>query len=415
MKFFLLILRNITRNPVRSLFTALGTMILVAVVTLVWSVLDFLDAQPTAKSQNVKVVVTERWQTPSQMPFTYARSLCDGAARRPEDERPLDSMTWQFYICSIDPVNVTRESMIFVMATQAEKLCTMLDEIDEMPAEKLTDFRRAVERLKVTHNGLIIGKDRLAAIGKRVGDRITAYSKVYYGINLEFEIVGVFPPGRYDNSAAMNCAYLNDAIEAYGRKPPGRPHYMAAHSMNVVWLRVRDRAHFRRIAAQIHSSPEFRNPAVKCETASSGAASILESFRDLIWGMRWLLAPACLVTISLVLTIAISINVRERRKELAVLKVLGFQPAQILVLVLGESVLMGACFGFLGTGTTYGIINLLLGGLKFEMNLFSSFYIPAAALWWGPAVGALTAVAGSFFPAWTARSVKAAEVFARVA
>jgi putative ABC transport system permease protein len=415
MKYLFLIFKNITRNPLRSLFTALGTMVLVAVVTLVWSMLDFLDAQTAARSTNIKVIVTERWQTPSQMPFTYARSLCEGAARRPGDACPLDWMTWQFYIGSIDPAKMTRESMIFIMATQAEKLCTMLDEIDEMPREKLMDFCQAVERLKTTHNGLILGKGQLAAMGKRVGDRITVYSKIYYGIDLEFEIVGLFPSGRYDNSAAMNCTYLNDAINAFALRPPGRPHYMADHSMNVVWLRVKDRDDFRRIAAQIMSSPEYRTPAVKCEMASSGAAAFLESFRDLIWGMRWLLVPACLVTISLVITIAISINVRERRAEMAVLKVLGFRPVHILSLVIGESLLLGVIFGLLGTGATYAIINVILGGLKFPMNFFSSFYIPLAALWWGPAVGALTALAGSFLPAWTARSVRVAEVFSRVA
>ena len=65
---------------------------------------------------------------------------------------------------------------------------------------------------------------------------------------------------------------------------------------------------------------------MKCETASSGIATFLEAYRDLIWGMRWLLAPAILVTLSLVISNAISISVRERRMELAVLKVLGFRP-----------------------------------------------------------------------------------------
>jgi hypothetical protein len=65
--------------------------------------------------------------------------------------------------------------------------------------------------------------------------------------------------------------------------------------------------------------------------------SFLEGFRDLLWGMRWILAPGCLVSLSLVIANAISISVRERRTELAVLKVLGFRPYQILMLVLGES------------------------------------------------------------------------------
>ena len=97
-----------------------------------------------------------------------------------------------------------------------------------------------------------------------------------------------------------------------------------------------------RRATRSRPSPYFTNPAVKCETVSSGIAAFLDAFRDLIWGMRWLLAPACLVTLSLVIANAISISVRERRMELAVLKVLGFQPRSDPALVLGEALLLGA-------------------------------------------------------------------------
>ena len=38
-----------------------------------------------------------------------------------------------------------------------------------------------------------------------------------------------------------------------------------------------------------------------------------------------------------------------------------------------------------------------------------------SALWWGPALGAAAALAGSFVPAWNACRVKVSEVFARTA
>jgi putative ABC transport system permease protein len=141
----------------------------------------------------------------------------------------------------------------------------------------------------------------------------------------------------------------------------------------------------------------------------------LEAFRDLIWGMRWLLAPACLATILLVIANAISISVRERRLEMAVLKVLGFRPYQVLILVLGESLLLGAVAGMIGAGLTYIGINWVLGGISFPIGFFARFLIPRDALWWGPTVGGLAALLGSFLPAWSARGVKVAEVFSKVA
>lgn len=415
MKFLTLILKNMWRHPLRSTLTALGTVVMVFVVTLVWSVLAFLDKAMTEKSSDFKAIVTERWQIPSQMPFHYAASLADGAARRPQDERPLDSMSWQFYGGTLDQGPITRENILFAVAMDPRKIRTMMEELDELTPDRAAEFDQVVAKLVAQRNGIIIGRERLAAMKKRVGDRLTIYSMMYKGIDLEFEIVGTFPAGRYDNSAVMNNVYLNEAIDAYGRKPGNAPHPLAQKSLNLVWLKVRDREAFNRVAEQIESSPKFTSPAVKCETAASLVSSSLEAFRDMIWGLRWLLAPAVLVTLSLVIANAISISVRQRRTELAVLKVLGFRPYHILLLVLGEALILGIVAGMLSVGLTYVGVNHLLGGVKFPIAFFGSFFIPGAALWWGPAMGAATALMGSIVPAWSARNVTVAEVFAKVA
>ena len=224
-----------------------------------------------------------------------------------------------------------------------------------------------------------------------------------------------FRPARYDTMAAFNRDYYINAFDAYPASHNGQKHPWAERNLSLMLLKVADSAAFNRVAAQIESSPEFTSPAVRCETMASGISTMLESFRDLIWGMRWLLSPACLATILLVIANAISISVRERRLELAVLKVLGFRPYQILILVLGESLLLGASAGFLSAALTYVVINWCMGGLSFPIGFFARFMIPHAALWWGPAIGGLAALLGSFFPAWSAQGVKVANVFSKVA
>ena len=62
----------------------------------------------------------------------------------------------------------------------------------------------------------------------------------------------------------------------------------------------------------------------------------------------------------------------------------------------------------------YFIVNAL-GGIPFPIGFFPKFFIPVGALFWGPMLGAIAAVAGSFFPAWSARSVRVSEVFAKIA
>jgi putative ABC transport system permease protein len=416
MKLGILIFRNLRRNVLRSILTALGTVVLVFVVTLVWSILAFLQSATEEKTRNLKAIVTERWSIPSRLPFTYADILAEGAARSPGDAKPLDSMNWQFYGGTVDPEKYSRENLMYGIASDPRKILTMLDGLESLPPDQEAQLRKDVERLAATRQGAIVGRNHLVSLNKRVGDRFKLFGiSSYTGIDLDFEIVGVFPPGRYDGLAAFNSDYYINELDSYARKHNGRKHPLAERSLNLVWLKLADTDAFNRVAEQIESSPSFNAPAVKCETAASGIASFLDAFRDMIWGMRWLLAPACVATLSLIIANAISISIRERRLELAVLKVLGFRPWQILVLVLGESVLLGSLSGLASAAATYAAVNWWMGGLKFPIAFFDAFYIPSDAMLWGFCVGAAASLAGSFLPAWSACRVKVADVFSKVA
>ncbi len=416
MKYLKLIFRNVGRNKLRSLLTALVTIVLVFVVTMVWSILWLLDLVTSEKSQNIQAMVTERWSIPSRMPYAYAEPLSRGGARSEGDVRPIDSMSWQFFIGTIDPGKMTRESMVFAIACEPEKILTMMEGLDNLPPDQREQLHKDVAELKDNRQGIIVGNNHLLNMKKRVGDRVTLHGlSITKGLDLEFDIVGVFPAGRYDTMAAFNRDYYVNALDAYPMKHNGQKHPWAERNLSLMVLKVPDSESFARLATQIENSPEFTSPAVRCETMASGISSMMEPFRDLIWGMRWLLAPACLATILLVIANAISISVRERRLEVAVLKVLGFRPYQVVILVLGESLLLGAGAGFLSAGLTYAGVNWGLGGISFPIGFLARFMIPTAALWWGPAVGGIAALLGSLPPAWSARNVKVAEVFSKVA
>ncbi len=416
MKFLRLIYQNLWRNKLRSSLTALGTMVLVFVVTLVWSILGFLANATTEKPANIKAIVSERWRIPSMMPYAYSTSLKEGAATEPEHIKPSDNMTWTFYGGSLDPKKRTFENIVFAFCLEPKKLLTMMDGFDDLPADSADrkTLEAGVAKLEQNRQGILLGRDRMERLKKKIGDRFIIHSFNYKEIDLEVEVVGTLPARRYDQSAAMNIDYFLSAIDAYKQKHNGQAHAMANKTMNLVWLRVPDTQSFTQVAAQIQESPQFSLPAVKVQTSSSGISTFLEAYRDLLWGMRWLLAPAILVTLAVVIANAISISVRERQTEFAVLKVLGFRPGQILVLVLGEALLIGIASGVVSAGGTWLVVNQVAGGIPFPIAFFPKFMIPVDAWWWGLAVGGGTAFLGSFIPAWTACRVKVSEVFARV-
>ncbi|MBY0522502.1 MAG: ABC transporter permease [Gemmataceae bacterium] len=422
-------LKSLRRNVLRSVLTGMATFILVLVITLVWSILAFLDRQTAAKSENLKAIITEKYQLPSQMPISYATSLAEGAPRNAGDYRvnpAKDSMLWAFYGGTLDPNKKTRENIIFFFAMEPSKIISydnrtkkyssMMDDIDQATDEEKRLLNDACREMEKYPYKVLVGPTRLAQMNKRVGERFKVTSLNYKEIDLEFEILGEIPGGRYELSAAMNYQYLQDAIESYNKgKSKDKQHAMTERTLALMWVRVPDMDAFERVAQQISSSPEYTTPAVKCDTASSGIASFLDAYKDLLFGMRWLLVPAILVTMSLVIANAISISVRERRVEMAVLKVLGFSPNQILSLVLGEALLIGCTSGLISGWLTYFLINDLVGGLALPIAFFGKFFISDAAPWWGLSIGAATALAGSVLPAWSARSVKVSEVFSKVA
>jgi putative ABC transport system permease protein len=217
MKFAIIILKNLRRNLLRTTLTALGTMVLVFVVTLVWSVLSFLDEVTREKSGNLKAIVTERWQIPSQMPMAYANTLTEAAARRPSDLRPMDNMTWQFFGGTLDPKSRTRENLLFAIAMEPRKMLTMMEDLDSLRGDELKEMQRIVHEMENNRRAICVGRDRLAAINKRVGERIQIHGMNYKDIVLELEIVGTFAPARYDQTAIMNRDYLNEALDEYAR------------------------------------------------------------------------------------------------------------------------------------------------------------------------------------------------------
>src|SRR5207244_4066067 len=116
------VFKSLSRNKIRTLLTSLAVFVLVFVVTLIWTVLWFLDNVTREKTADFKATVTEKWQIPSQLPYAYSSSLTQGAASRPGDVRPADSMTWTFYGGTTDPAKRTRESIVFFFCLEPRKL-----------------------------------------------------------------------------------------------------------------------------------------------------------------------------------------------------------------------------------------------------------------------------------------------------
>jgi putative ABC transport system permease protein len=406
-----LLFKTVGRNLLRTTLAGLAISVLSLVVTAVWSILVPLDAYLMQRTADIKAIVSERWQVPSQLPYSYASTLERGAPADPDDIRikDEDSMTWSFYFGTTDPDKMSFENWVWFFVMDPRKVPTMMDELEHVdPAY--------IEAMTKKPEAVIMGKDRLKALQKQIGDRIriTAIG-TYKDLDLDVEIVGTFPDlPNYNQAGIMNRDYLQNSLDAYERQKRHK-HPAAWANLEMVWLRVPDSKSFSKVTKQVMSSPLYSNPAVKCETASSGSSAFFDSYKDLLWIFKWLVVPSLLIGMALVMALAISISVRERRTEMAVLKVLGFTPGRIMALVLGEAVLIGALSGLLSGLLCYALVNGTIGGIPLPLAWIAMWPILADAFWWGMAFGMVTALVGSIWPAYSARRIRVSEVFAKVA
>ena len=414
-RLFLLGIKNLRRNLLRTVLTSLAIGVLAFMITMIWTIIYFIELTTAERSKDLKIIVTYKWSVPSQLPMTHANYLNPASpqflptlvdANGNKLYGPNDFMLWSFYGGSTDPAKVTPDTLIFFFVMEPDQIIPMMDDMNDLDP-------KLVQALKEKRQGCLLGRDKLASLNRKVGERFKMTSINYKGIDLEFEIVGVLPDGRYNASAIMRLDYFNDAFDLYTRNNK-MAHPLAHKRLNLIWIRVGDRDKFDQVGSIIQSDPHFNDFPVKVETASSLVGSFLEAYRDILMAMKFLLVPGILVVMALVMANAISITVRERRTEMAVMKVLGYQPMQIMLLILGEAILVGALAGLLAAGLTFAFFNWMWGGIPFRIGFFPVFRIPEAAMMWGLAIGTLTSFIGSVVPAWTAREVKVSEVFSKV-
>ena len=121
-------------------------------------------------------------------------------------------------------------------------------------------------------------------------------------------------------------------------------------------------------------------------------------------------------TILLVTANTMSIAVRERQQEIAVLKTLGYTSGLVMLLVLGEALLIGLMGGLLGVVISVAILRLLprvpvLGDIVAN---FPNFGLSVQTLAIGIGFALLLGLAAGLFPALMAYRAKIVDALRQV-
>jgi len=198
----------------------------------------------------------------------------------------------------------------------------------EMPEEQ----RRA---FITDRTGCVVSRDLAQKFHFKLGDRITLLGDIY-PVNLDLKVVGIFDDPDAILTLFFNYDYLRDAL------PMGRRNYIS-----VIAVLADSPESVPRIAKAVDTM--FDNSAWPTRTESEQQFAL--SFVSFIGNIKLFLLSICAAvtfTILLVSGNTVAMSVRERIKEVGVMKTLGYTKGLILGLIVGEGVTIAVVGGLVG-------------------------------------------------------------------
>jgi putative ABC transport system permease protein len=240
-------------------------------------------------------------------------------------------------------------------------------------------------------------KDRAGAVcdetlaqkyGWKVGDRIVIQGDIY-PIRLDLNLRGIFKAKLPNNSLYFNWKYVEEGVP-FAKGEAGLFGVMVDSPQDV------DRV-AKVVDAMFANAPE----PTKTETEKAFGLNFINMLGN-VKAFILIISLAAVFTILLVSGNTMAMSIRERTREVAVLKTLGFQRKTILGLFVGEAIAIATVGGILGTliaaGLLSGATHVPQAGNLFLIALHEwKFTAPVA---WGVAI--LSGFLSSAIPAFGA-------------
>jgi putative ABC transport system permease protein len=260
-----------------------------------------------------------------------------------------------------DPKNMFARFMV-----EPEKLFKIYGEL-----QISEDQKRAFERERTA---CVIGRDLANTFNFHLGDRIHLTGDIFPG-QYELTVRGIFDSPRASQVLYFNNEYVDQAM-------PERRRGLTS----MFDILIDDPANSARIAQAVDD--QFRNATAQTKTESEqafvlGFLAFLGNVKMFLIGI----SAAVMFTILLVSANTMAMSVRERVREVGVLKTLGFTPRAVLGLILGEACGISIAGGMLG----YLISSMLIRGIA--KSPFGGFLPPVPAIEPGVALACLLTAA----------------------
>ena len=186
-------------------------------------------------------------------------------------------------------------------------------------------------------------------LGARMGDTISASTSV--GTVRRLKIIGLFHTGVTQSDDGSAFVVLKTAQVLFARP----------NVINRLSIRLDDVNAARAVAARVERMTGYR--ATSWQEANESLMEVI-FVRNII---MYTVVGAILLVAGFGIFTIVSTIVHEKARDIAILKSLGFDQADIRRIFLAEGLVIGAFGSMLGSGLGY-VLCLLLGSLEFEVK-----------------------------------------------
>ena len=380
MQFLRLVFKNLFRHKLRTILTMLGIAIAVMAFNLMRTVVSSWNAGVEASS-SARLVTVQSVSFIYPLPLSYR----DRIEKLPGVKK-VSFANW------FGGVYRDKNQFFARFAVDPETYFDVYPEFLVNPDE--------IAKFKQTPNACIVGIKTAQTYGFKIGDLIPLEGDIYPG-SWSMQVVG-FYKGREKNidetAMLFNWKYLDETVK---QREPGRDGTVGWYVVD-----INDPAQRASISASIDGMFANSSAETKTQTEKEFQQSFVSMSGAILTAIN-VISYIIIGVILLILSNTMVMTARERTREYAVLKTLGFSSGHLTTLIAGEALLISMIGGGLGLALTFPICKGVQEGLP--GGWFPVFYVEPATVVFAIATAILAGVASSIFPIVRARQMRIVE------
>jgi putative ABC transport system permease protein len=309
--------KNAFRNKRRSILTVLSIAVSLVLLTFMMSLWHAFALNDGSAESAQRLVVRHRVSLTFNLPGFYREKI-----------RAIPGVVSVVPVSWFGGIYKDQKSDNFFaqFGTDPEEFFKTFRDI-EMPEDQLTAWER-------DRQGVIVDDTLAKKYGWKLGDRIVLQGTIY-PINLELNVRGIFHSQPDNKSVYFNAKYVEESVDFFKGRA-GTFSILAASPGDV-----------SKIASAIDDM--FRNSPQPTKSESEKAFGL--EFVAMLGNVKAFILSICSAVVFTTLLVSantIAMSIRERTREVAVLKTLGFTRRGVLGLFVSEAVALALAGGLLG-------------------------------------------------------------------